>query len=145
MYIEHINRFERIYSILLKIENSYIPALSNQVDSIESYAKKLSENAETFILSEKKDDIGILSIYCNDVDTKIAFISTFGFYKKCKGKGFAKELLIYCLNYIKTIDFNIIDLEVNKVNERAIKFYKNNGFNIIENKISSYVMRLILN
>lgn len=146
MNIEHIvnNQFERIYSILLRIGDFYNPSLSNQVNSIELYSKKLSINAQTFMASDNEFDIGILSIYCNDYKNKIAYISTFGFDRLYNGKGFSKELLNYGLSYVERIGFSIVRLEVSKMNERAIAFYKKNKFYITETREDSYIMELLL-
>ncbi len=145
-YIEHIvnNQFERIFNILSKISNYYKPSLLNQIDSLESYVKKLSMNAQTFILVNDDLDIGILSIYCNDHENKIAFISTFGIDKIYNGKGLSKELLNYGLIYIERIGLNKVHLEVSRVNKRAITFYKKNQFYIIETRENSYMMELLL-
>ena len=147
MNIEHIemNQFKRIYSILLNIESYYIPKLSEQVNNIGNYAKKLAINAETFILLDNGKDIGILSVYCNDIKKNIAYITTLGIHGDYNGKGFSNELLNYVLNYIKMIGFHFINLEVNKSNKRAIQFYEKNKFYIIEQKINSNVMQFLLN
>lgn len=146
MHIEHIknNQFKRIYNILQKIKNYYNPVLSTQVSSIEEYSKKLEINAQTFMAWTGKADVGILSIYCNDYKNKVAFISTFGIDKIYNGKGFSRKLLNYGLNYVKRIGFSVVHLEVNKINERAISFYKKNGFYIIETRENSYIMELLL-
>ncbi|UFH59363.1 GNAT family N-acetyltransferase [Sulfurovum mangrovi] len=146
MYIEHIKnkQKQRIYALLLKIKDYYIPSLSEQVSSLENYAEKLANNAQTFIAQDEGDDIGIVSMYCNDLETKVAFISTFGVKINYSGKNVAKELLNSALKHLNKIDFRIVNLEVNQYNERAIQFYKKNGFTVIEKRNNSYIMRLFL-
>lgn len=146
MNIEHIPRgdFRRINNILEKVGQYYIPSLEKQVPSIQEYSKKLAEHANTFLILDNEKDIGILSVYCNDFKNKTAFISTFGIDRRYNGLGYAKELLDFVINYLISINFFILKLEVNKLNKRAIQFYKKNRFSIIETRADSYLMQLKL-
>jgi len=146
MHIEHlkIKKVQRIYSVLLNIGQFYVPTLLEQVNSLENYSIKLANNAETFLAVEKGTDIGIISIYCNNLEVRKAFISTFGVDIDYSGKGISKVLLENALKFLKKIDFKILSLEVNKINYRAIGFYRKNGFSISENREKSYIMNLTL-
>lgn len=138
------NSFARVFNLLSRIENEYIPPLTEQIQNMEVYIRKIVTYADTFIAIEGNYDVGILSIYCNDTLNKKAFITTIGIDSKYKRQGIAKQLLLMAIKYVKQNKFKAIELEVNKTNLIAIYFYKKNGFLINEESTNSYFMELKL-
>ena len=61
-----------------------------------------------------------------------------------QGKGFGKEIMEYIFNNKKIINLEEIYLSVDKINEKAIKLYKNFNFNIIEENDNFYIMKKII-
>jgi len=138
------NNFDRVFNLLSKIGNDYIPPLNEQVNNMEIYIQKIVTNADTFIIIDNNCDIGILSIYCNNLLNKKAFITTLGIATNYKGQGIAKKLLLFVIEYVKLNKFEKIALEVNKNNIKAINFYKKSGFSIVTENKNSLFMELKL-
>ena len=120
---------EEIHQLLQKFDKIYVPILSSQVN-IKDYALKLFERAEIIYLEQDKECIGFLAYYKNRDNY---FITSFCVEEKYHGIGYAKRLLTYFINYIKVSNtFSSVMLEVNKLNTKAIIFYKRNGFVLTE-------------
>ena len=56
------------------------------------------------------------------------------------GKGYANNLIIKAVSFYTDQGFSKIDLEVNKNNIRAVKFYSKNMFNIINSEGKKILM-----
>lgn len=72
---------------------------------------------------------GFISFYCNDRDTKEAYITLVLVDQKFRGMKIAKMMLIKVLAYVKDNKFSKCSLEVNRNNLAAINLYKSIGFN----------------
>jgi GNAT superfamily N-acetyltransferase len=60
-----------------------------------------------------------------------------------QGRGLGKKIMEYIFNNKKIINLEEIYLSVDKINEKAIKLYKNFNFNIIEENDNFYIMKKI--
>jgi GNAT superfamily N-acetyltransferase len=65
--------------------------------------------------------------------------------EKYHGKGLGKYIMKYIFNNEKINNLNEVFLTVDKINEKAIKLYKQFDFNIIEEKENFYLMKKIIN
>jgi ribosomal-protein-alanine acetyltransferase len=90
----------------------------------------------------------LVGVKLNNEIAKILMISVSSLYQK---HGIGNQLLLNFLREIILQNIKKVELEVNIKNYKAIKFYKKNGFEIIdmienfyENEDDAYIMRLIL-
>ena len=61
-----------------------------------------------------------------------------------QGKGLGKKIMEYIFNNKKIMNLEEVFLSVDKINEKAIKLYKNFNFNIIEENDNFYIMKKII-
>lgn len=128
---------ERLYSLLCRLDNEYIPPISSQVD-ITRYAAKLTEHAVVIIAYNVDRDVGLIAFYANDLKSGDAFISSLGVEKSYRGSGLTKRLLTKAEAIAANHGMRRIKLEVSRTNTRAIQFYTREGFvPEHENKTSS--------
>lgn len=146
MIIEHIDTqaYARVYALLKKIGKYYTPSLDTQIKNLDNYVKKIVIYSDIFIAIDNTNDIGLLSIYCNNDTAKKAFISTIGVDANYNGQGIAQNLLDLVITHVKNQNFLTIELEVYKQNFRAIAFYQKNGFVTSKNNNTSIFMELKL-
>lgn len=132
VYIEHVmppSDEGRLEALLLCLDDTIIPKLSERV-RMDEYAKKLSERAELFYVTNHGRDIGNCAIYLNS--GTCGYISSIAIYKKWQGRGIGTRLWDCVLGRVREKGINIIDLMVAKENHGAITFYKKIGFQIAE-------------
>lgn len=122
-----------------KCDSQFIPPLSKRVNLID-YSKKLVEYSETFEAWNRKNLVGVISIYLNDDKTKIGYISNVSVLEAFWNKGIAKKLIKSLKNYSFKLDFLKLSLEVNKDNIKAITFYKAQGFKIDKEESNIFIM-----
>jgi 2-polyprenyl-3-methyl-5-hydroxy-6-metoxy-1,4-benzoquinol methylase len=127
-----------VFEHLNECSSFFIPDLSTYVD-IKEYAKKIVYKSTRFEAYHENKLIGLIAIYLNNSDS---FITNFSINSEFQGKNISKVLLFECLEFIKNINNKFLRLEVKKVNNKAINFYKKNRFEIIENNKYSYIMEL---
>ena len=121
-------------------QNSIISALNvcssnlwnqavNTPESLSRLSEKFNKHAE-FLIAENDNGecVGCAAYYRNDVRSKIAFLSIIvvrsGFESLGIGTNLIKSLELDCMNN----GFCTVRLEVARQNEKAISFYKRNGY-----------------
>ena len=122
---------EQIEEHLNKCSKNFTPPLSSYVD-IKEYSNKIYLKSIRLEVFEGDKLVGLIAYYTNNEEyVWITNIST-----TTPGKGVAEYLLkiLFKNTHIS------IKLEVNKNNERAIKFYSKNKFTQIEEKPNVFVM-----
>tara|TARA_B100000959_G_C14529913_1_gene439063 strand:- start:130 stop:564 length:435 start_codon:yes stop_codon:yes gene_type:complete len=122
------SKFSDIYYHLKCCDEYFTPYLSTYVD-LNSYSKKLESNADRFEYWNNQTLIGLLALY-KRVDSNSVFITNMSLIHNFFGKGYANNLINRAVSFYKNEGFSRIDLEVNINNIRAIKFYSKNMFNI---------------
>lgn len=98
--------------------------------NIEDYVEKIKNRAINYIYEENGKDIGLISFYANDLESKTAYISLIFVLNDFKGKGVSIALINKCIETCCLLGMKQIKLEVSKENFRAINFYKYNNFEL---------------
>ena len=114
----------QIYDLLCACDNDFIPSLSSRID-IKSYSHRILAGAVNFEAWNKKNLIGLVSMYANK---DFGYITNVCVLNKYSGKGIASKLIENCFDYaIKNKIYNI-ELETNEGNVPAMKLYTKFGF-----------------
>lgn len=135
---EVISDYKKIKEIMTFCANSFYDQSINSVEKIAELAKKFSNSAVFIVAKYDSDVAGFTAFYCNDVNTKIAYLSMIIVVESYKGKGVGSLLLNDCINLCIEHRMSKLRLEVNANNDTAIKFYIKNKFIHIGNKGESY-------
>ena len=111
--------------------------------NIKDYTLKLSKFAKVYFAEQNDYDIGMVAFYFDIKNNKI-FITSISVLPDYQKKGIGKKLLekVKSESFLNNIDR--IDLEVQKSNIKAIKFYLENKFSLIEEKENSFILRVPL-
>lgn len=117
--------------------NQFVPALSTRV-SLETYAKKIADNAILFEAWSDQKLIGMAAMYLNE--KRHGYITNVSVYYEYGGKGIAKQIFVNLMEYINENNISEIKLEVSVINLAAINLYKNFGFKDIEKKNNQIIM-----
>jgi ribosomal protein S18 acetylase RimI-like enzyme len=139
MLLVEDSSYERILKYLLKMDDSFIPKLSEVVD-IKGYSIKLSKKAIVYFAFFEECDIGMLAFYSNE-ETKISFITSISVMPEHHLKGIGRAFLEKAEEISKTKGMNTISLEVNKKNEIAQFFYEKNNFQKKNEKENSWIFQ----
>ncbi|GAB5413438.1 MAG: hypothetical protein Cons2KO_10410 [Congregibacter sp.] len=132
-FLDTSNR-ERILQFLNVVDKDFAPALSSRVD-LGKYADKLAGDATNLFAVADGLDIAHAAFYCNDEQSKVAYLSSIGVLPRFQRSGVAGRLLEECLRRCFAKDMRRIELEVNAENKKAIRFYKKHGFRFVSDTI----------
>lgn len=132
---------ENIKELLLKHnfinEGIYIPSnIENYVEKITSHAIIIPYYSESFLK-------GFIAYYANDPSGN-AFLTMILIDKSVQGEKIGKILLECSILDLQNRGFSFYKLEVLKQNQRAILFYENYGFHIVEDRCDFWLMSLNL-
>ena len=111
--------------------------LSSRAD-IYAYAEKIIEKAVRIEAWDGADLVGLLAFYNSDKGT---FITHFGVAENYAGHGLSSRLWEDAL--VKMENSDLIRLEVEKSNARAITFYQKYGFTITADRENLFEMARI--
>jgi ribosomal protein S18 acetylase RimI-like enzyme len=143
MKIKKINRFsERIFEAVLRL----LPQVASVADLPTSqYFKGIltSENIHFFIAElENKQIAGMLTIaiYKIPSGTKV-WIEDVVVDEEQRGKGLGKELMLFAINYSKTLGAREIGLTSRPSRIAANKLYQKIGFKQYETNVYKYLFR----
>jgi ribosomal protein S18 acetylase RimI-like enzyme len=123
-------KVKAIECILQPISPHFIPPLESKVD-ISVYSEKLATKSTIVFAIDSNDNkiAGLIAFYCNNNDTKEAYISVLGVLPAYRGKGIGKQLIIKTLKYIKELNFKKVKLETWSKSS-ILNTYLNLGFKI---------------
>lgn len=136
--IEQIKNADEILNVLNEFDQVFIPRILEKVNSVEHYAKKLEMNANVYVAKRLKN-LGFVTLYSNDYENKISYISFIGVKTDVRNMGVGKKLLDTCVEKAIEQGMKYIKLEVQKGNNSAMKFYSNNGFSYYDEASSNSV------
>lgn len=120
-------------------DNQFVPPLNSRV-SIESYGKKIFENAIVFEAWWDNVLVGMVAMYLNE--NRDGYITNVSVYNEYGSAGIASQIFTNLQAYSEENDISSIKLEVNASNVAAIGLYKKFGFKFIEEKSNQIIIML---
>ncbi|MDN3655877.1 GNAT family N-acetyltransferase [Ferruginibacter paludis] len=84
---------------------------------------------------------GFIAYYCNDIVSKIAFLTLLCVKPEFAGKGIGQHLLNCSIEDVKSKGFTSFHLEVSKDNQLAIHLYERAGFEVISSMDKLFLMK----
>jgi ribosomal protein S18 acetylase RimI-like enzyme len=120
-------------------DQSFEPPLHTYAN-IESYAEKISRNADRIECWHDNDLIGLVAIYLNDLKSKKGFITNVSVLAEFSKRGIAQKLLQLAIQRAKEKGFTCVELEVNQQNLKAIGLYEKLGFTTSKYKSKNRMM-----
>lgn len=127
---------------LLCCDADFVPTLSERV-AIPDYARKIASKATRFEAWSNGTLVGLVAVYCNDREARIAHITSVSVMKAWTGKGIAARLTNQCVEHAKAAGMRQIGLEVAATNMPAIKLYEKSGF--VADKLNEPFIPMTLN
>lgn len=137
----HTNRASVSTTIehLTNCDKSFTTPLSSRVD-IDEYSLKLIKNSTRFEAWHGKRLVGLVAIYCNCTEKKVAYVSNVSIDPLFHRQGIARRLINNCFQYLIEDGFNTIQLEVANDNSSAMQLYEKLGFTIFDKSDESTIM-----
>ncbi|WP_300760034.1 GNAT family N-acetyltransferase [Janthinobacterium sp.] len=119
--------------------------LSDDHDGLHAYAEKLSSRALRCEAWAAHKLIGLIAIYCNDHNTRIAFISSVSVLPDWYSRGIATQLLARAIEEARLAGMHEVRLEVDQDNTSAIALYYKAGFSKVSATAQSIYMQRCIN
>jgi ribosomal protein S18 acetylase RimI-like enzyme len=128
---------------LLCCDVDFVPPLSGRVE-IKNYVQKIASKATRFEAWLDDALVGLVAVYCNDRESRTAYVTSVSVLKELMGKGIATRLMSQCIEYAKASGMRRISLEVASNNAPAIRVYEKSGFVAHKADTPSVTMNLYL-
>lgn len=141
----HINAAHagQIADHLRACDGTFVPPLSSRV-AIDEYAQKLAARSERFEAWSEGVLVGLLAMYCNDLDRRIAYVTSVSVVPVLRGHGIASRLIAHCVQNAAALGHTAIELEVSTQNEAATRLYQKHGFLPVRASALATILRLAL-
>lgn len=109
------------------------------------YFLKIDQNAEFLKHYCDQNLAGFIAYYCNNYESKRAFITLVLVDRLYRGGGISKKMFSHLFTLLKKKGFNSCGLEVKQDNINALNLYKALGFKCVESSDShSITMNILL-
>lgn len=109
------------------VENVY-PNIESRIPNHLRYRDKILSKAQILCAENDGRTAGMVAFYCNDFDSKVAYITQIAVMKSSQNKGVGGLLISKCEELSIQNGMLFLRLEVRKENLNAIKFYLKHGF-----------------
>ncbi len=109
-----------------------------------AYLAKLAERAELLIDSAEGRCRGLVAYYCNDLETRQAFITLVVVDPRDRSTGLGKALVGCVLAIARQRGFTSCRLEVAKDNQAAYELYSRQGFRVVEDRPHNHLLEIAL-
>jgi ribosomal protein S18 acetylase RimI-like enzyme len=117
----------QIAHLLRACDSHFVPPLSQRVD-IDAYAAKLALHARQATAWQDGGLVGLVALYCNDLDRRTAFITSVSVEPGHARRGIAGRLLDEALAIARGAGMRAVELEVDGANDAALALYRKHGF-----------------
>ncbi len=121
---EHLEELRRL---LQQADSSADYPLLAGLD-LDAYLDKLLNRAEIVTIRDGERLQGFAAYYCNDLVSRVAFLSMMAVAPEARGRGIGKRLLETFLADARRRGFRSCRLEVHPDNRVARQLYERNGF-----------------
>ncbi len=123
------------------IGKAQVEYMLQKFQSVETMQKQIEESYEYFSITNDDQLIGYLSIQPRDT---YLFLSKVYVHSSYRGYGYGQKAFDFVISRAKELNFNKVQLTVNKYNERTIKVYEDYGFKKVKEAVfdigSGYIM-----
>lgn len=114
--------------LIVKEFNKDPNLLGNSEITLYEYLEKIDKNAVFEKYFANNNLAGFLAYYCNNIETKQAFLTLLLVDEDYRGMGVAQELMNRVKNIAKQKGFTRINLQVSLYNPNGIKLHKKLGY-----------------
>lgn len=130
---------EDIFNAIQQCANSMFDQRVNDERRLFDLSTKFANYAQVAAAYKEDKLAGYVAFYCNNLETKTAFISIIVVKKEYQGCGIGSQLYSSVIQTLRDKSFTHLNLEVAKLNTSAINFYEDKGFIKIEERDTSYI------
>lgn len=123
-------------------DGSFVPSLSTRVE-LKAYAAKIAQFAERTEAWSGIELAGLVAAYANDPERRTAFITSVSVLPAWHGQGLASRLLLACIERVRELGFESIELKVDVRNTAATQLYRKHGFVVHASHDQTHTMRLV--
>jgi ribosomal protein S18 acetylase RimI-like enzyme len=135
---------DEIAEHLAHCDAEFVPPLSSRL-RLSDYARKVAFQATRFEAWSENTMVGLVAAYCNDHETRTAYITSVSVLKEWARKGIARKLMRQCIKHVQSLGLQQIMLEVSVENRIAIRLYEEEGFAASNVSEPVVVMKMALN
>ena len=127
---------DKIYIFLAHINNEYNPPLDTKVE-LRQYAEKILNNAILLVEMIDENVVGMVVLYCNDENTKKAYIPLVGVLPTYQHRGIASKLMKEAIAFVRVQGYKLIGIHSN--NMVAVHLYSKLGFTVKDDSERKYM------
>ena len=128
--IRVVANYKDIYDILNYYSKDLEPIRAGRID-LDEMARKFSAFGTVIELEEEGERVGFAAFYHNDRKLRRAFLSMIVVLPEYQGHGCGSRLVTEVEHECVDDGMKILAVEVRTDNERAIRFYKDRGFEVV--------------
>lgn len=126
----------KFLDFLQRVDKDFRHSISSKVD-LREYATKLVNRAYVSTAIEGDQIIGLVALYCNDTEKRMAYIPFVAVDSRHRGRHISKALVASAIAYARGNGFKTI--AVHTENPVALNMYVSLGFSVINGDERKYL------
>jgi predicted GNAT family N-acyltransferase len=120
---------KEIADFLAACDADFSPPISQRTD-LKAYAEKLIAKGRLAGVRKKEELIGLAAFYCNDQESKRAYVTYLAVKQEARGSGLGAALMLEVIRISKDAGMETMELQTDQ--EHLVRFYKRLGFEVTD-------------
>lgn len=137
--LRRITNYDDVLQLISVLEKYLNPSITEQNISIKEYCHKLIDQG-VVIGCTNPNKCAIIAGYCNDLENRVAYISSLIVSPNLRGRGVGKALIKSFEEYALGCGMIKIRLEVFNQNKNVVDFYIKQGYILSDKNENSFYM-----
>ena len=113
---------------ILSLFSGDLPSLAGGETVQRRFAEKFAAHGVVLTLPDETGPAAFAAFYCNDIQTKRAYLSMLAVRPACRKMGYGRKMLEEVFAYCRRKGMQTLTLEVVRDNRAAIALYQKMGF-----------------
>ena len=126
--IRRLHNPEDILAVLISFDKEFSRSISSRVGPLNGHARKLADHGLVYEATRGGVRAGFIAFYANDQASGTAFLTHLAVKSGYRGTGVGRALMRRCIDKARREGMKRMRLEVDSVNDSAIRFYRSLGF-----------------
>ncbi len=107
-----------------KLDHEFVPTLKARDIDINAYVEKIFRQGNAVFALYREKLVGLVTFYCNDMETRMAYLSWTGVDPEYRGQKISIQLISKCLEKSKEAGMFRLNVDTWDTNEKMIGIYQ---------------------
>ena len=115
---------QKMVDFIQKLDHEFVPPLTARGIDIDGYVEKIISQGDAVLALMQEKLVGLVTFYCNDLETQMAYLSWTGVDPDRRGRGISIRLILKCLEKCRNAGMQLLNVDTWDTNKKMIGIYQ---------------------